>query len=182
MCLWQCFWWLDNFNKFNNFWHFFLKFTILKTCDIWDTYYNSYNWEPEFMTIFVTCQSRMTVDSIRNSWDVLFTSFWSLISSVLTRTKERKYYDFTTINRFQFVSLLFVAGSFDFLWAAMLANKGRRLEGRRHFYFTTRQGPMRTNTSTSFSPNFFSSILLFYNETRPVEEKYFTFALFSWIL
>ena len=156
--------------------------TILQTCDNWDTDYNSYNWESEFMTIFVSWQSRVTVDSIRNSWDVLFTSFWSLISSVLTRTKERKYYDFTTINLFQFVSLLFVAGSFDFLWAAMLANKGRRLEGRRHFYFTTRQGPMRTNTSTSFSSNFFSSILLFYNETRPVEEKYFTFALFSWIL
>ena len=32
--------------------------TILQTCDNWDTDYNSYNWEPEFMTIFVTWQSR----------------------------------------------------------------------------------------------------------------------------
>ena len=27
--------------------------TILQTCDNWDTDYNSYNWEPKFMTIFV---------------------------------------------------------------------------------------------------------------------------------
>ena len=26
---------------------------MLETCDIWYTYYNSDNWEPEFMTIFV---------------------------------------------------------------------------------------------------------------------------------
>ena len=45
--------------------------TILQTCDNWDTDYNSYNWEPKFMTIFVTWQSRVTVDSIRNSCDVL---------------------------------------------------------------------------------------------------------------
>ena len=46
--------------------------TILQTCDNWDTDYNSYNWEPEFMTIFVTWQSRVTLDSIRNSCDVFF--------------------------------------------------------------------------------------------------------------
>ena len=28
--------------------------TILETCDIWDTYYNSDHFEPEFMTIFVS--------------------------------------------------------------------------------------------------------------------------------
>jgi len=39
-------------------------------CEIWDTDYNSDNWELEFMTIFVTQQLRMTVDSIRNSCDV----------------------------------------------------------------------------------------------------------------
>ena len=44
--------------------------TILQSCDNWDTDYNSYNWEPEFMTIFVTWQSRVTLDSIRNSCDV----------------------------------------------------------------------------------------------------------------
>ena len=49
--------------------------TILQTCDNWDTDYNSYNWEPEFMTIFVTWQS---LDSIRNSCDVFFNTsyFW----------------------------------------------------------------------------------------------------------
>ena len=49
--------------------------TILQTCDNWDTDYNSYNWEPEFMTIFVTWQSRVTLDSIRNSCDVLKRNF-----------------------------------------------------------------------------------------------------------
>ena len=44
--------------------------TILQTCDNWDTDYNSYNWEPEFITIFVTWQSRVTLDSMRNSCDV----------------------------------------------------------------------------------------------------------------
>ena len=44
---------------------------ILETCDLWDIDYNSDNWEPEFMTIFVTWQLRVTLDSIRNSCDVL---------------------------------------------------------------------------------------------------------------
>ena len=44
--------------------------TILETCDIWDTDYNPDNWEPEFMTIFVIWQLRVTLDSIRNSCDV----------------------------------------------------------------------------------------------------------------
>ena len=39
--------------------------------DIWDTDYNSNNWEPEFMTIFGTWQSILTLDSICNSCDVL---------------------------------------------------------------------------------------------------------------
>ena len=47
-----------------------LQRAILVTCDIWDTDYISDNWEPEFMTIFVTWQSRVTLDSIRNSCDV----------------------------------------------------------------------------------------------------------------
>ena len=44
---------------------------FLQTCDNWDTDYNSYNWEPEFMTIFGTWQLILTLDSIRNSCDVL---------------------------------------------------------------------------------------------------------------
>ena len=43
----------------------------LRCCDIWDTDYNTDNWEPEFMTIFVTWQLIVTLDSIRNSCDVL---------------------------------------------------------------------------------------------------------------
>ena len=52
------------------FWEHLLR-AILETCDIWDTEYNSDNWEPEFMTIFVTWQLIVTLDSIRNSCDVL---------------------------------------------------------------------------------------------------------------
>ena len=44
----------------------------LRCCDIWDTDYNTDNWEPEFMTIFVIWQLIVTLDSIRNSCDVFF--------------------------------------------------------------------------------------------------------------
>ena len=44
---------------------------IIGTCDIWDTDYNTDNWEPGFMTIFVTLKLIVTLDSIRNSCDVL---------------------------------------------------------------------------------------------------------------
>ena len=53
--------------------------TIQETCDIWDTDYNSDNWEPEFMTIFVTWQLRVTLDSIRNSCDVLITIYHQIL-------------------------------------------------------------------------------------------------------
>ena len=43
---------------------------VIETCDIWGTHYNSDNWELEFMTILVTQQLRVTVDSIGNSCDV----------------------------------------------------------------------------------------------------------------
>ena len=39
--------------KTKTFWEHLLR-AILETCDIWDANYNSDNWEPEFMTIFVT--------------------------------------------------------------------------------------------------------------------------------
>ena len=41
-----------------------------ETCDLWDIDYNSDNWEPEFMAIFVTWQLRVTLDSIHNFCDV----------------------------------------------------------------------------------------------------------------
>ena len=52
---------IDNSNKDNP-----------ETCDILDTDNNSDNWEPETMTIFVIWQLIVTLDSIRNSCDVLF--------------------------------------------------------------------------------------------------------------
>ena len=60
--------------KTNTFWEHLLR-AILETCDIWDTEYNSDNWEPELMTIFVTWQLIVTLDSIRNSCDVWCQSY-----------------------------------------------------------------------------------------------------------
>ena len=50
----------DNFEK-----------TVLETCDIWDTE-NYDNGDPGFMTIFSTWQLIVTLDSIRNSCNVLW--------------------------------------------------------------------------------------------------------------
>ena len=58
------------FFYFYKFWLLWTIFTILETCDIWDTDYKSDDWEPEFMTIFVTWQLIVILDSIRNSCDV----------------------------------------------------------------------------------------------------------------
>ena len=56
---------LTNFLKFfSTFW------AIMGTFDIWDTDYNTDNWEPGFMTIFVILQLIVTLDSILNSCDV----------------------------------------------------------------------------------------------------------------
>ena len=41
--------------------------TILETCDIWDTYYNSDHFEPEFMTIFVSDKTKSTDSGFRIS-------------------------------------------------------------------------------------------------------------------
>ena len=57
---------LDNF-LWDHFWHFWqfltlltmLTMIILETCGLWVIDYNSDNWEPEFMTIFVTWQLRV---------------------------------------------------------------------------------------------------------------------------
>ena len=85
------FWWQFLMTIFDdNFWWQFLM-TILMTFfddnfwwqvlmtlfDIWDTDYNTDNWEPGFMTIFVTWQLIVTLDSIRNSCNVFSVSlFW----------------------------------------------------------------------------------------------------------
>ena len=62
--------------------------TILETCDIWDTDYNSDNWESESMTIFATWQLRVTLDSIHNSCDVfkasLYIAFYNGIQYLLS--------------------------------------------------------------------------------------------------
>ena len=49
--------------------------TIKETCGLWDIDYNSDNCKPEFMTIFVTWQLSVTLDSIRNSCNVLKINF-----------------------------------------------------------------------------------------------------------
>ena len=40
--------------------------TILDTCGIWDTVYNSGNWEPQVITISLAWQLRVAVDDICN--------------------------------------------------------------------------------------------------------------------
>ena len=63
------------------FWNFFGTFfklswnffgSSLHTLQLRHSDYYSDNWEPEFKTIFATWQLRVTLDSIRNSCDVLF--------------------------------------------------------------------------------------------------------------
>ena len=68
------------FDNFAFFWQFgqFLQFgiiltmIILETCCLWDIDYNSDNWEPKFVTLFMTWQFRVTLDRICNSCDVSF--------------------------------------------------------------------------------------------------------------
>ena len=55
------------------------------TCDIWDTDYNTDNWEPGIMTIFVPWQLIVTLDSIHNSCDVCS---WRVISIRYTKHTE----------------------------------------------------------------------------------------------
>ena len=55
-------------------------------CDIWDTDYNADNWEPRLTTIFVIWQLFVTLDSIRNSCDVLK-------KSILKMTLHLQYFN-----------------------------------------------------------------------------------------
>ena len=75
----------DNWDNWDN-WDNFEK-TVLQTCDIWDTGYSSDNWEPEYMTIFGTGHLIVTLDSIRNSCDVLFIH---AMCNVFMRSKKRR--------------------------------------------------------------------------------------------
>ena len=70
---WKIFRFLEDFQifgRFSDFWKIFRFLDNPRNFDIWDTVYNSDNWEPEFMTIFVIWQLIVTLDSIRNSCDV----------------------------------------------------------------------------------------------------------------
>ena len=49
----------------------------------WNIDYNSDNWEPECMIIFMTWQLRVTLDSIRNNCDVFYPS-WILMELIPT--------------------------------------------------------------------------------------------------
>ena len=85
---WKIFRFLDDFQifrRFSYFWNIFRFLDNPRTCDIWDTDYNSDNWEPEFMTIFVIWQLIVTLDSIRNSCDVFLTPpLLRIFSSIFT--------------------------------------------------------------------------------------------------
>ena len=69
---WKIFKFLEDFQLFARFSDFWTIFSVLedfqifghpRTFDIWDTDYNSDNWEPEFMTIFVIWHLIVTLDS-----------------------------------------------------------------------------------------------------------------------
>ena len=86
----NCGWWrseytLDNFDNFEN-WDNWDNCDNWKDSpgDFWDADYNSDHWEPEFMTIIVTWQLRVTLDSIRNSCDVLGHGIYFVIIEHLT--------------------------------------------------------------------------------------------------
>ena len=61
----------DNFDD-----NFFGTYFQLVTCDIWDTDYNTDNWEPGFITIFVIAlhsadggqAENRTISTVSNSW------------------------------------------------------------------------------------------------------------------
>ena len=57
------------------------------TLDIWGTDYNTDNWEPGLMTIFVIWQLIVTPDSIRNSCDVCLSKIESILEA-----KPKMYY------------------------------------------------------------------------------------------
>ena len=61
------------------------KGAIIGTCDIWDTDYNTDNWEPGCMTIFVTWQLIVTLDSISNSCDVSTIAVTYSVTQLLTQ-------------------------------------------------------------------------------------------------
>ena len=81
--------WMVNIFCCWQFWQF-LQFGILftmtmiirETCGLWDIDYNYENWEPEFMTIFVTWQLRVTLDSIR-----ILATFFLMPSTDLKNSK-----------------------------------------------------------------------------------------------
>ena len=67
----------NNWQRFSQFRQLPLPFLQMKRqswqfFDIWDTDYNSDNWELHFLSIFVTWQFRVTLDSMCNSCDVYF--------------------------------------------------------------------------------------------------------------
>ena len=79
----------------------------LRCCDIWDTDYNTDNWEPEFMTIFVFWQLIVTLDSIRNSCDVCFSDhqvdktfvYWSpnYLANFLDIAQSKLWFNFAVL-------------------------------------------------------------------------------------
>ena len=56
----------DIFDTSHNYDDLTMTMIILETCGLWDIDYNSNNWEPELMRIFVTWQSTVTLDEFHN--------------------------------------------------------------------------------------------------------------------
>ena len=70
--------------------------TTQETCDLWGTNYNSYIWEPKFLTIFVTWQLRATIDSISNFYEVLRLKFLTTATTLPSLVQVLTFYFFGT--------------------------------------------------------------------------------------
>ena len=104
--------------------------TILETCGIWNTDYNSDKWEPEFMTIFVCWQLRVTLDSIRNSCDVFANGelyqkvgpLWS--RTLIKRTVHVKVLHFSNLNFPQQIQMSNIYLNLSFMIVIDMSIKG----------------------------------------------------------
>ena len=119
--IWQFWQFLTMFNNFDNFYNFdninnFENFDIFldNFSQFWDTDYNSDNWEPEFMTIIVTWQLRVTLDSIRNSCDVWF----------LSSRRNREFLGLDNVCRFLFWGKCWIFGKAGGVCAHSKPNRG----------------------------------------------------------
>ena len=88
---------------------------ILETCGLWDIDYKSETWEPEFITIYVTWQLRVTLNSIRNSCDVFIGTWFGRPVDFLPEGQSIEYQLVDNIHELLFSPLTFTKKMQDHL-------------------------------------------------------------------